>query len=370
MCGIRLKCTKTFLMISSISYCQNYRSASGRAVTPSPRSASSPSLSALRSAALGKADQLLKSTSAILFFTRPSRVAVDERSEELQSVRTSVKGKRRSAQPEAVDLDGNNIRNLGQVELAGSTELALRSISRSHASTVNTLRAAFAKWVRGHAQALKRLEKSSAWRNGLSEAEREHMIQTWESLRRPGKTRPNRRLVRRFQSSLHEFAWWSVRNGFSLNAEIELINPRIVKCVVVQRRSKLVWLNSVTPRFEYQLPWRFDPDSEPHEWITDFDVVWTPHHRLRAKKTKTLTPYGERRLKSTTSGSLRGRSTKVRYRERICSVAELARLPEAVVSDKVIAKRLEEGWGVDQAVTTPRGSGGRPRKSSAENDKA
>lgn len=342
----------------------------GSAATPCLRASSLPSLAALRSSLLEQVDRLNMKESRVPLFTRPPCGVDDELCEEEQSTRTSVKGKRRSAQPEAVDLDSDDIRNLGQVELAGSNELALRRISRSHASTVNTLRAAFAKWVRGHAQALKRLEKSSAWRNGLSEAEREHMIQTWESLRRPGKTRPNRRLVRRFQSSLHEFAWWSVRNGFSLNAEIELINPRIVKCVVVQRRSKLVWLNSVTPRFEYQLPWRFDPDSESHEWITDFDVVWTPHHRLRAKKTKTLTPYGERRLKSTTSGSLRGRSTKVRYRERICSVAGLARLPEAVVSDKVIAKRLEEGWGVDQAVTTPRGSGGRPRKSSAENDKA
>lgn len=342
------------------------RVAVGSAATPFPRSASTSSLSALRSAALEKADQLLKSTLTLLLFTRPSRVAVDERSEELQSVRTSVKGKRRSAQPEAVDQDSNNIRDIGQVEQAGSNELAFRSISRSHVSTVNTLRAAFATWVRGQTQAVKRLEKSRSWRNGLSEAEREHMIQTWESLRRPGKTKPNRRLVRRFQSSLHEFAWWSLRSGFSLNAEIELINPMIVKFVVVQRRSKLGWLNSVTPRFEYQLPWRFDPDSEPHEWITDFDVVWTPHHRLRAKKTKTLTPYGERRLKSTTNGSLRGRSTKVRYQGRTCSFAELARLPEAVVSDKVIAKRLEEGWGVEEAVTTPRGSGGRPRKSSGE----
>ena len=356
-------------MISSISHCQTYRSARGRAVTPSPRSASSSSLSALRSAALGEADQLLKSTSTFPFFTRPSGGVDDELCEEEQSARTSAQAERRSPRAEAVDSVRYCSTQKGQAMQPRSSELAPRSIPRLLASTADTLRAAFAKWVRGHTRAVERLQKSNAWRNGLSEAENKHMEGTWASLRLPGREKVNRRLVRRFQT-LNEFAWWSIRNGFSLHSEVELINPRIVEHVVVQRRSKIVWLDSVTTKFEYQLPWKHDPESLAHEWITDYDVVWTPHHRLRAKKTRILTPYGEKHLKRTKRGSLRGRCSMVRYRGRKCSVAELARLPEAVVSDKVIAKRLEEGWGVDQAVTTPRGSGGRPRKSSAENDKA
>lgn len=345
------------------------RVAVGSAATPCLRASSLPSLAALRSSLLEQVDRLNMKESRVPLFTRPSCGVDDELCEEEQSTRTSVKAERRSPKAAAVDSDRYYLTVIGQALRSRSSEPASRSIPPLLATSADSLRAAFARWVRGHTQGVRRLEKSSAWRNGLSEAEHKHLEGTWASLRLPGREKVNRRLVRRFQN-LNEFAWWSIRNGFSLHSEVKLINPRIVEHVVVQRRSKIVWLDSVTTNFEYQLPWKHDPESLAHEWITAYDVVWTPHHRLRAKKQRTLTPYGEKRLKRTKRGSLRGRCSQVRYQGRTCSVAELARLPESVVSDKVIAKRLEEGWNVDEAVTTPRGSRGRPRKFSAENDKA
>lgn len=354
-------------MIYQCEHSVNTRSAFGCAVTPSLLSASSTSLSALRSALLREVGQWI-SRACSVHFTRPSCVADDELCEEEQSTRTSAKAKRRSPQAEAVNHEKKNIRRKGHATQSASFELAVRSLSGTIGDTAETLRAAFAKWVRGHAQAVSLLKASNLWRKGLSEAERKHIEGTWASLRLPGREKRNRRLVRRFQN-LNEFAWWSLRSGFSLHSEIELVNPRIVRHVVAQRRSKLVWLDSGTSKFEFQLPWKFDPDSEPHEWITDYDVVWTPHHRLRSKFCPILTPYGAKRLKATKNGILRGRKSKFKYGDGLYSASELARLPEALVSDKVIAKRLAAGWSVTEAITTPAQRGGRPRKSTAENDK-
>lgn len=325
-------------------------------------------MQALRSASLREVGQWV-SRARSTYFTRPSCVADDELREEEQSTRTSAKAKWRSPQDEAVSNNQKTNRKTGQVPQSNSFEPAVRSVTGAFAATVETLRAACARWVRGHAKAVKRLEKSNAWRNGLSECEREHMIKTWNSLRLPGREKHNRRLVLRFQDSLNEFAWWSLRSGFSLSSEIELINPRVVEHVVFQRRSDLDWSKSGLPQWVFRSPWRYDPDSSEKDWITDYDVVWTPHHRLRARSNAKLTKYGQDRLKATKRGAIRGRKSKIKHKGRWHTLAELARLPEAVVSDKAIAKRLAEGWGVTEAITTPAQVGGRPRKSRAEIDK-
>ena len=249
------------------------------------------------------------------------------------------------------------------------TTFNARTVNLQPLSGQKTIRVLFAKRIRGAAAYKSLLDGKESWKRGLTYDERKHLQKSFESLMRKGSEKKNPRRVLKFDGDLEGFALWSLAHGFSLQSELELVNPRIVPHVVSRRVHDKIYGLDGTCTYERVGRVEYDEDALPESWVTDFDFRWSSHLNLLASQEAVLTPYGEKQLAKRRRRSKRGKPSKHKYNGQVYSLSALARLPEAVVSDKVIKRRLRAGWTASAAITTIAETGGRPKKIDAENDK-
>lgn len=339
----------------------SFRAATCGAATPWTFSAFATSLAALRFASPIQADQWLLDRQRSPQSTRPLVAGVEEPCDETQAKAASAEAEQRSAKVDAA----NTIAYLSRISVIARGlnlfEPTFRTVCPPRWSFFKTIRVLFAKWLRGRMAMNQVLTCSGAWRRRLSKEETRHLEATYKSLMRKGTGKTNPRCVRAFEESINDFARWSLQSGFSLESELELINPRIIECVVARPRSALIWNPDGTAHFEFYSRWFVDDEAPASAWITDYDIRWTSHATLRSRQNVCLTPYGHRRFKNMSRDRRRRKRARVRYKGKRWSLSALASLPEAAVSDKIIRKRLEAGWSVVEAITRPASLGGRPR---------
>jgi hypothetical protein len=203
---------------------------------------------------------------------------------------------------------------------------------------------------------------SRNWKCGLTKEEQIHLQRTFASLMRKGEEKENPRRVLAFDDDILRFVRWSLTNGYSLRSELELLNPRVCEGLVSRDKYGKDFTHGLL-RFDYVGRVEVDETADPSQWITDYDIRWTSHSELRRRPDAVLTPHGRNRLKDHLRGSKRGRKARVRFNGKRWSIAALAKHPLAVVSDKIIRRRIDAGWSVEEAISTPAHLGGRPRKS-------
>lgn len=353
-------------MITVTQCFDTLRVASGDAATPCLHDSSLSSLSALRSSLFRQVDRWIEKCCPYDPL-RPLRTDDDEPCEEEGGATAHAESERRSATDVAEDSALIDYIDIGISQSLNLREPSVRMILSLVQGVPKTIRTLFARWVRGQ-MARDNRALSTNWKRGLSKEEQEHLLKTFKSLMRKGDETHNPRRVLAFDDDLLGYVRWSLTNGYSLRAELELLNPRICEGLVSRDKYDKDWIHGLL-RFDYVGRIEFDESADPSLWITDYDVRWTAHSELRHRKDAVLTPYGRSRLDEHIRKTRRRRNAKVRFQGKSWSISALSRLPQAVVSDKIIRKRLNAGWTVEEAITTPVQPGGRPRKSTAETSK-
>lgn len=198
-----------------------------------------------------------------------------------------------------------------------------------------------------------------------------HLKATFDSLvRLPALTRKNRKgqdvkvpnpiYAHDWRGNWHKFAEWSLRNGFSINSQLELLDLEVIpnKKLVVHRSKKWV---------EGKLVIKTTPRVVNSDDATDFircykRLRWVDKRALRSRFKRTarrrpkveppiLTAYGRDQMKKQTKG------------EKILAFGERKTAhawqddPRAKVSDKIITGRLNDlkkfDWTPEEAITTP-----------------
>lgn len=217
--------------------------------------------------------------------------------------------------------------------------------------------------------------------------ERDHLWKSYKSLTRcPPRKTCNPRYVTKFVGNARRFEQWSRENGFSIDAELVLVNARVIPDTKLDCRWTKNWVNG-TLVLEQEWDVEDDPSLEipPECWITDYDVQWVPLAELvRAKPLPPMPRYNLMRVRAARKAmreQLRSevraakelkvrRSRKGKRPKLITAWGETksanawARDTRATVSDKVISRRIAAGWKEEDAISTARGKPGpKPGKS-------
>jgi hypothetical protein len=181
-----------------------------------------------------------------------------------------------------------------------------------------------------------------------------HVRKTFESLMRSGRTKSeNPKYATLCDRSYAQFRDWSLRNGFSLDAELELLGKHRVAGTKIVREK----VNAD----EHGLPewWRVtrviliteDEMAEIPEfrWVTDYEAArWVSHDNLaRRKKKFLLTAYGRKRFQT------RRKPLNLELEGEKKSASAWAEDYRCRVSDKVLKARKEKGWSDADAILTP-----------------
>lgn len=352
--------------MSTVTLFGIFRVAEGSAATPCLHFSSLPSLAALRSSQLRQEDRLFEQSRPYIPL-RPLRTEDDEPSEEEGGAKAHAESEQRSATDGAEDLALINCIDNGIGQSLNLREPRVRMVLNLVQGVPKTIRTLFARWVRGR-MARDIRASSRNWKCGLTKEEQIHLKKTFASLMRKGKEKENPRRVLAFDDDMLRFVRWSLTHGYSLRSELELLNPRVCDGLVSRDKYDKDFARGLL-RFDYVGRVEVDETADPSQWITDYDIRWTPHSELRRRPDAVLTPHGRNRFRKLLRGSKRGRKARVRFDGKRWSISALAKHPLAVVTDKIIRRRLDAGWSVEEAISTPARVGGRPRKSTAKNDK-
>lgn len=199
-------------------------------------------------------------------------------------------------------------------------------------------------------------EEAKSKRFGLTAPEYKHLLGTFKSLTRFVRSGvANPRFIERFVENLDGFAGWSKSNGFGLDRELELINPRIIVGTKLEVKRSIDWQDGARViRRSFKLYHFGDeqvPGVNPEDHVTDYDLRWVKRDVLvRRKARPLLTSYGQRRLKQ------RRKPLMLSHDGETKSASAWAKDERCAVSDKIIRQRKEDGWSDTDAITQPRGA--------------
>ena len=204
-----------------------------------------------------------------------------------------------------------------------------------------------------------------------------HILDTWTSLVYKDRSRLHPRYVVDFVGRYRAFKEWSIESGVTIRHELILTQPRILLYSCDERKTEVVWqpneMGLSVRRFEKTggLTISKDADFPVDEWVTDYSVLWVPVDQVaKMRPLPTMVAYSQtrvRRYRNTLRAKAarkprRGSTKKLTLDGEMKSISAWSRDPRCPVSDKIIRKRLESGWEVEEAITAPDQKGGRPRK--------
>ena len=242
----------------------------------------------------------------------------------------------------------------------------------------------FAPNVEGAGEFIRASRFTTARRKLHASLAAEHLFKTYRSLVYKDRSNKNPRFIERFQFDFEGFRRWSLENGFGLHKELVLENPRVIPNTCIRKkllRHRVFRPDGTSYIFYEQVGGFYEAadevfdDVSEDEWVTDYDLRWVPTSELcRMRPCPKLTPYGrarvtmrkaERRKRAEAMKKSRRRGMK---HARITAFGEWktasawSRDPRAMVSDKVIKRRIACGVPPEEAITAPPDQAGRPRK--------
>lgn len=198
---------------------------------------------------------------------------------------------------------------------------------------------------------------------GLDRKSFAHLKATFKSLTRfVRRGAKNPRFVEQFVDNFAGFARWSLKNGFALDKELELVGPYLVEGTKLEFQPVVEWTKG-KPRFdrEYTLHSVEDenpPEILPDDWVTDYrEFRWVKQDQLARRKTKPLlTNYGYTRLRA------RRKPLKLTCFGETKTSAQWAKDTRCQVTDKILKNRKNSGWSDCDAITLgPRQSPTQPK---------
>lgn len=198
-------------------------------------------------------------------------------------------------------------------------------------------------------------ERDQQYRFGFNREEFEHLRQTWKSLTRlQAETIENPRFMERFVGNLEAFANWSRVNGFGLDKELELFDPKLIEGTRLEFSWSGQVLNGKFQNGKRKLILHRIEDApdgvdiRPEHWVTDYESRWVSQDALvRRSKAPLLTSYGMKRLRQ------RRKPKEITAFGATHTIKKWTQDDRCRVSDKVIVQRLKDGFTSEEAISTP-----------------